>query len=392
MLRIGLIILIGATLAVFSGIVTAGAITKSRAPDVALSVWPTNGFAAESAARNRISAAVVENGGQFPEVIGAETVALAEKAFQSEPISPDAVAVLAMSQSGAKRHELMQKAFQLSRRRQLVTGWLIHDSGVREDIPALLGYYDNLLRTKEASGTVVIPVMANALSNDAFIEPFSEILRTDPPWARWFWREIVTKRVAVVNAAQVRKNLHGSGVSETVFRDQGLLRALIRERQFAEAEKLYHLFTGGSQKPILMNGRSFDEQPEYPPFDWQIFSTGEYGGSINDGQLQMSAIRNSGGQFARQLVRLPEAQLTITVAWTGEIPSNASLNLNLGCAELLEERPLDLRIPFSGSGIDQTISNEGTGCRYFWLQIDGRANTSREGFDFQIDKVSIDAP
>ena len=135
-------------IAVTAAVTAMGAIAKDKAPALAVTLSPMNGFAAES-----LAAASVE-----------------------EPITPEAVAVLALGERENRQRELMSLAHLLSRRQPLITGWLIVDSGERNNIPAVLDHYDTLLRTSSSAAPVVIPTLARALANGDFIEPFKNTL------------------------------------------------------------------------------------------------------------------------------------------------------------------------------------------------------------------------
>ncbi|CAN0560304.1 unnamed protein product, partial [Laminaria digitata] len=241
MLKNGIIWTAGLAIALTSGLAAVGAIAQNNAPAMALTMKPMNGFAAENLAVGLIKNFVAENSGQFPDRVTASIVALAQKAFVAEPVSPGAVGVLALARGGNATRKLMENAALLSRRQPLVTGWMITDSGAHDDVPALLNHYDTLLRTNTSAAPVVIPVMARALSNDTFIAPFARLLANQPPWAIEFWAIVVGEPDSLRNATRLRERVYNPNENKAAYRDADLIRALIHDQQFDLSVSLYRL-------------------------------------------------------------------------------------------------------------------------------------------------------
>lgn len=366
-----------------------GAISKNKAPQVAVSLQPLNGFAAQKMTSNLVSIAISENNGEFPDNIDPVALNLAMRAFIAEPVTPEAIAVLALAKSDAVERGMMEKAFSLSRRHNLLTSWMIVDSGVREDTGALLEYYDTMLRTSSTAASVIIPVMAKALSNPDFIEPYATLLSQKPPWTGSFWGQVVTTPEALENAAALRAKLYRKNEPQTMRRDASLIRALVRQGNLGAAEKLYNLLSSKPETQSFLRNGSFRLASEYPPFDWQLFSTGEYGASIGGGSLNLSAIRDSGGRFARQLVRLPNSIVTLTAKYREDVPLGANLSIGFSCAQNLEKKPNPITIPLREKNTVQNIINQGTDCEYYWLSIYGKSSGDSDGFDMAIDSITL---
>ncbi len=389
MVKNSFIWIIGITIAVISGLVAVGAIAKNKNPQLAISLQPLNGFAAENLASTPVKLMIAENRGQFPNRINSNAINLAKQAFIAEPITPQAVAVLALGGAENNKHKLMRDALSLSRREQLITSWMIADSGAREDISAILRYYDTMLRTSSSAAPVVIPVMAAALANDNFVEPFSSLLAKKPPWANQFWGTVVGAPNSLVNAARLREALFKPNESENSYRDAALVRALTSNKNFEQAEALYRLLASQQKTDSLLENGYFNTEPKYPPIDWQLFSTGEYGAVIADGKLELSAIRNSGGRFARQLVILPSGILTIEAKSAAAIPDDTRIAISLVCAEDIAKMPRPITISLESLVTKQRISNKLTQCRYYWFDIIGRSAEIGDGFDVGLETISL---
>lgn len=381
--------MIGLAIAFVSGLSAMGSIAKNKAPQLAMGLQPANGFAAENLAAASVNAAITANNGSFPNQVSPRAANLAMQAFLAEPATPEAVGVLALLEAGSERRKLMDKALLLSRRQQMVTLWMINDSAAREDITSILQHYDTMLRTSSSAASVIMPQIAAVLANEDFIQPLARLLATNPPWSSQFWAAVVGTPSAIGNAAQLRQLLYKPSEPGENYRDADLINALANDRQFAQAAGLYRLLKGEKKNAALLENHSFEKIPEYPPMDWQLMSTGEYGAAVSEGKLQLSAIRNSGGLFARQIVDLPPKVLTIEVIGSDDLADDAQAFLSLSCAEAKNNAPQPIRIALKNGTTRQQISNVNSGCRFYWLDISARASENGDGFDVSLNSISM---
>jgi hypothetical protein len=373
-------------LCAFSGAAALGSIAKDKSPELAFSLFPKNGFALENLASRPVKLIIAKNGGQFPSDISPSSIKLAKQAFSAEPITPQAMAVLALSGSQNNIRKLMRNALLLTRREQFITSWMIADSAARKDIPAILKYYDTTLRTSSSAAPVVIPVLVNALADDNFITPFANMLTKRPPWASQFWATVLGSPGSLGNAARLREVLYKPNERDNDYRDPDLIMALVNNKQFEQANNLYDLLSGQKKnRQIIVNG-DFKNDPIYPPLDWQLFSTGDYGAAIADGNLKLSATQNSGGLFARQLVQIPE-RANIYVKADISLLNEAEIFISLTCAQTINDGPRIIRIRLNNPVIDREINNSQSRCRFYWFDITGRASQSE--MDSNIIQVSI---
>lgn len=362
---------------------------QKKAPELALSLFPANGFAAESRATGLATASVAKNRGEFPDQADPVWNALALQAFEAEPLTPNAITVIGLARTGDSRRDLMQKAFDLSRRQQLATGWLITDSGLRNDITAILKYYDTILRTSSFAESVIIPVLANALAGEDSVQPFAKSISQNPPWARQFWRQVAATPESLDNAVDLRQLLYKPNEWHGHFQDSILIKALTDSYRFEQAERLYTLLLQSKQSGNIIRNGDFTADPKFPPLDWLVVSTGEYGASIEQDQLNLSAVHNSGGIFARQLVKLPPALLSLQIEFAQDVKKNDRLNLGLSCAENTPDKPTAQRIRLREKSVSKMINNRKSRCEFYWLDISGRAADAGEGFDIGIKSISM---
>lgn len=364
-------------------------IAKNKSPELALSMFPINGYAAEAMAVGQVKASVAGNRGYFPDQVDSRSSSLASQAFLLEPVVPDAVAVIALSHNGDIRDKLMHKAFELSRRQQFVTGWMIFNSGQKDDVTAVLNYYDTFLRTNTATAGVIIPILANTLVNESSVKPLYAILARAPPWAESFWQQVLLTPDAIENAANLRHMLYYSNRDYGSSQDAALINALVEYGHFRKAQELYLLLSLPKKDGNLVQNWNFRFQSEYPPFDWQLYSTGEYGADIGQGILNISAIQNSGGVFARQLVMLPNTELEMKAELAVELQPGANLDVRLTCAENLSNKTKEIFLPFVGRNIIITLNNKNSSCEYYWISITGRSSVNGDGFDNNLKFISL---
>lgn len=375
-------------LSLLSGAVTMGAISKSRAPQIAMQLPPVNGYALEKTAMNQVRAMIIEQQGQFPDTLAGDILGLAQRAYESEPVTPGAIALLAMGKPISQERALMNEAYKLSRREQLINGWMITDSGAREDVAALLKHYDTTIRTNASTHMVLTPIMADALENEYAIDPFSDLLLTNPPWRELFWKQVVQKPGSLQNAVLLRGKMLDLTDHKEAGYDAELIVALIKNKQFDESQKFYRRLSKNAKSRIVKNS-SFEQASKYQPIDWQLFSTGEYGATIDDGDLNLNAIRNSGGIFARQLVEIPKRTVRADVQLNDNPAASANLFLSLSCAEDIANKPQRIRISLKEKSVQREIDNSNSSCDFYWLDITGRASENSDGFDVTVKSVNL---
>ncbi len=355
-----------------------------------MAVVPLNGFAAETVSSNRVKLDIAQNNGNFANVVSDKALRQAKKAFEREPLTPEAVTVIALTTDSNRQRQLIEQAYNLSRREQLVTGWLIVNSAAENNIPSILRYYDSALRTSSSSEPIVLPILAKALENDDFVDPMADFLGNKPPWVESFWLQALATPEAIDNAAELRKATFNRGERNgTEARDSRIIQALIRQQQYVSAEELYDLFTDSKNRKLIIRNGNFASENDYPPIDWQLTMNGQFGASIADGKLKMSAIGGSGGVFARQIIKLPKKLLQLRVALDQAIPSNAHLSLDLACAEKNIAKSNPIKVRLLEKSVISKISNEKSECQYYWLSVVGRSDEGLDGFDLSLDSISL---
>lgn len=393
MLKKAILWVLGIVIALFSGLTTMGAITKSKAPQLAVTLQPLNGFASENLAASSVLTAIAANRGQFGANVDLRAAYLAKQAFISEPITPEAIAVLALGSAEGNRRKLMQEAFALSRRQQLATTWMIADSAAREDIPAILDHYDTILRVKKSARSVVIPVLAQALSDDRFIEPFANLLSRNPPWTNQFWNEVAYQQISILNAAELRLIQKKKFPMRDEINDRLLIANLVTYGYFDAAYALYQALGGEIDDTQAIPRDSLTRPQNFAPFDWKVISKGNYATSINpqSGSLNISAIGGSSGIMARRLVKMTKSPmaLSLNVDLLNIEESQLPLRINITCAGPLNPQ-FKLAIRLKGGLNSLHIPLENSPCEYYWFDIYGSFPDGSVEYNLGIRDISLD--
>lgn len=382
---------LAAMLAVLVAMVTWGGLNKTRQPQLALLVAPTNGFAYARAAVRGVAAQVGDSPGRLAKVT--LTPAQRKAALESyarEPLSSQGLAITALAAEGdgktRRARDLMAAALQLSRRDSLVNGWTVFDASRRGDLAAAIPALDRSMVTAPATASVYVPAMVRSLEQPASIPVLAQILARQPTWGLTFWRAAVVARPTIGNAGKLRVRLAQRGeartdnartdeakISEDRDIDRALLATLAERREFDAALALYRSLPGARpprSREVVSNG-DFAATPLWPLFDWEVLATGEYSGTIEGGGqggagLVAEALPGSGGAIARQLVVIPAGPMRLRAKLAHPFETDANrLAIRLQCATS-DARVFEAEIAATALQHDFAATK---GCRYHWLDV-----------------------
>lgn len=375
-------------MAIAAGSASLANFYERKNPDLAMNLWPFNGFAAEASSATQVKQYIADNDFQFPETIDPKTLALAKRSFAAEPMATESVAVIGLARDEAARAELMRKAFEISKREQFTLGWLIINSQKEADLDGLLQFYDINIRINSNSANALLPNMINALQTEAAVPALAGLLDDAPPWSRLFWNRIPADNAQIIaNAARLREKLYNEAEDPERYNDPELIRKLVLNGQFDTAQSLYKMLAPDSG--AIVNNADFSREGQFPPFDWWLASTGEYGAEIAQSRLILSAVRNSGGLFARQLVKLPDDIITLDIIMDAAPEGDNRVSADLLCAENIDRKPPVINIALRREKTSQKISNVNSGCSYYNLDIRGRSSETGDGFDIIINSITL---
>jgi len=385
-------------LAGFSAIASLSAATRSKLPEFSVSLWPANGFALAQLADNATKDAAVQastaskgapTGLQKIQPMAAENGA---RAFALEPTSVTAIRTLALQKQAdgqaVEARRLMRRANLLNKRDIIVNFWLIDDYSRGGDVANTLRIYDETLRTVsyERKGKL-LTIMANALADETFVEPYFLLLEKRPPWADAFWRQAAQTAPSVMNAGKLRIRVGRRGIHPSDEVEQLLLTSLADQKRFDDAWQIDRL-KSGQKAPVegVRNG-SFDQEPGLPPFDWRFISSGDLGAGINQeaGSLEVSVVPGGKGLVAQQLVRLSPGRYSLNAVIRAGEASSVGQHVEIRCAE---KAGRVVKLDLAGNRA-RDVDLTGGSCRYYWLDLNVSAIDGAGGGDLVIDSLSL---
>lgn len=366
----------------------SGAWAKKN-PLVAASLFPANGLAWQQKAdltfkTTAVSAETIQDGARA-------AAPDAMRAFQLEPLSPTALALIALAQQQSdKRDGILLTAANINQRDLFLQGNLLRLYTEREDFSQITRQLDEIIRIRPAMKKSILPVLVNTLEDDRAVPALAQIMNSGAAWTNDFLRLASGNRPLLGNLLAVRERLKpAAGVNPVT--DRAILAALVAERRFAEAYASYAVLAGPravkqpSQLPATLDWRS-----EFYPFDWRLADArGLRAFSDEAGDnLDFTIGRGEGGVLAERIFKAPTAGFGITLDYSIERTGRGdNIRVEMIC-ENISRRILDV-LPEVGR---QTfaVGPLPANCGFIKLRLHGRA-WSREGtISGSIKPISLD--
>lgn len=202
-----------------------------------------------------------------------EIRSLALRAIASEPLNAQAFRLLAeLSDDPDQTRELMQAAFDRSRREAQAVYWLLNEAYSNRRIADVLRYADVLLRTQPPLAPYVTSYLAQIAGDQEGRKELVALLGTGPKWRPAFFASL-TKHVSNVDTPLVimialKETEHPATPREL----HSYLDALIGQKQ---PDAAYNAWLQMQPSEILdtlglLDNPSFDREPSGAPFDWRI--------------------------------------------------------------------------------------------------------------------------
>lgn len=353
-------------------------------------LYPVAGAAALSELEKTSRELVVEGPLGLPLPTDSRYRDLASYALRQEPASVSALRVLGFYAAGTGKIEdartILLAAEQLKKRDRQTSLWLVQDSFQRDDVSGALLRFDQILRSAGDTRGSMLAVMTQLLSDSRSVPFLTDLLRANPPWANEFWYFIARNRTGLENAADLRRRLIGTPVRISTENDALLLGALVESGQIEEAATLYGALTKRPQKsgPVSF---SFHDQPEFPPFDWELPSSDKISARLSPSRsmLEVLAPPDQEGISARRLIKLSPGRYRLSLAATkgSEI---GGMRAGILCAGVDRQLTVsDIRTTQDGWYGDVSVPAQ---CGWAWLQIIAGPH-SGQGYNVSLETVRI---
>jgi hypothetical protein len=238
--------------------------------------------------------------------------------------------------------------------------------------------------------------MADATAKRAAVAALTPVIGPAPSWSETYWQQVIQRPASLLNAAKLRVAVAQAPWRQTAISrsDRYLSIGLTNRGQFEAAHALYTglgLARKSRSETLLSNG-DFEQQPQLPPFDWQLAVSGTLGASIDekDKSLLVSAIGGARGFAARQLVSLSPGNYRLSWSLSASMPIDpATLLARVTCAEpgakSAKAQPISLVVGKHAV----TFALPESACRWYWFSIDVALPDDSAGVDAYFRNISL---
>lgn len=395
-----IIILAGLLVGWMSATFSVSTVSQNANPQLAVSAWPSNGFARSRLINDWLVNAVLENGEQMSVQIDQDIYNQAQRAFRDEPLAYQATRIAALNAETQndipQARELMRDVIKITKRDLMSHMWLIQDYSNLSDIEKMLDHYDLVLRTSSQATAAVMPRLAAAMANDVMVGPMKRLLLPEPDWAVFFWPELPRTPPSLINAAVLRSELANEGVGNPAKNDVDLLKSLVADRNYDEAFSLYTSLSSANSRQGNRRKQPLQMQPDMqydtalPPFDWETISTGEYGAGINPNgkSITISALPDSYGTVAQKLIKLDSSSYEISMKIIGQAPEKGRLTAGISCAQS-DKNNYASAILIDKRSVKQKLTIPSSECKYFWFKLDIENSGNSSVVEYGITSISL---
>jgi len=323
-------------------LVQAASLAATRlAPETATGLMASNGAARARMAMDRVTSGAEE--GRDPVALARDAQEDAVLALKSDPLLPNAHAVLALAASDAQRVPLIDKATQLQRRDLSLQGQALQQYLAAGDFSRSITTVDQILRVHPEQEDAFFPVLGVALANERSIPSFAQVLDGSSAWQLRFVRYALEQPELLTSLRLMLPQKR----YENEALDKRLVWRLGAEGRFAEARAAYEQLPVASAADGQGDSGRLGWGADYWPFDWRFVSeSGMRGQTSLDGErLEVFARPNKGGIVAERAVTLGDAPALIRmIGVEGKELDLANILFTLRCAEpgnaVLAEIPL----------------------------------------------------
>jgi hypothetical protein len=398
---------IGLGLAAVTGAHALSSISTRTAPQLAISVFGSNGAAHERLAYSQfLAAAKAEAGGagesetdkgtDVPSVRVSNSLAIATlptlakaqrshvlAAIRYEPLSPRAHALAIMAEtSSRKKGDWIAAASSLNRRDVILQGLALEHHAARGDYPAAIATIDQMLRVKPERSDTIFPLLTSALTFDDTVPVFARLLADPLPWRDAFLMHAAQDGKVRDNLARLRSQIDFDNENF----DRSLIAGLVAQGEIPTAADLYSKLVSSSK-----SGSSHEWRADYPPFDWTFADDAAFRAqpSSDPSKLEFSIRPGRGGTVATRIVETPSTPFAIRlqndISPAGQVED---VKLELRCAS--GSAPFFTQSFVPGNARFEVLGVPAN-CQYLKITINARAWSGLPALRGTISQMQISA-
>jgi|TARA_R100000501_G_C2631092_1_gene126894 tetratricopeptide (TPR) repeat protein len=360
---------------------SAGIAFTRKASAFALTLFPSNALAREELA----SHALFASDGIVTSELGMQTAKTwAIQAYRKEPLTPEAHAVLAVTEPNEGiRSEIVSLALEMNRRNSKLQAVILQEQVAAQDYLGAVATLDRILRVRPSKYQELFPILLDVFIRKGAADEFAEILDGTSLWHRAFFQYAVKQPSALLNLLEVRKQVS----FENAGLDEALIKNLVAEGEFDAAFDLYEKLKGNSRSYTVSEKLVWSST--YSPFEWTYIDQAGFRAqpSLNSDQLEISIRPGKGGVVARRLIEAPETPFKLIVEH------------GMTSRQILEDIDISLRcvggsLPF----FDRSLAEQDDGiqidslpssCSFVEIAIGARAWSGRSSLRAEIGSLRI---
>ena len=376
--------------------VSAAELLARANPALALRMAPFSASAIAAAAELRLGSGTGRSGLE-------DAIAVARDALRRDPTVRSAWRTLGVAAAAEGRASEATQMFlfanRLSRRDLPTQLWLIEDNVRRNDVDGALVHYDYALRTSRTAADLLLPVLVNATSTEVIIDPLSDLLAADPPWAPSFFFVLGQTARSGEGAADIIAAVREKGYSEPIPNAWGLPGRLVQQGDYASASRLYESLQEGDTR-ISAREDQFAKSPKLVPFDWDLQASNDVraepqllDSSDTSAALYVYAANGTFSRAARKLVLLrPGRYRLLSNLRVDQEPFPDRLEWTISCAgaaSSLVTQSIELSRPGRTTHSQAFVVPSGN-CEAQWLDLSIRGSDGPQPAELWVEDVEVE--
>ncbi|MXP13319.1 hypothetical protein GRI44_00910 [Altererythrobacter confluentis] len=288
-------------------------------------------------------------------------LAVAQKAYALEPFASNAHFLLSLK-SEKNRIKVLEASQAIDQRNRLAGMVLLQDALQRDDLPGIFPLIDRMSRLEPEIAAEIVKAFTTSLNYPSSMLPLAQALRSNPPWATSFWRNVPDSDPALANFMQLRGEL---APAVDVQSDTNLIRVLVTKERFSEAFEVYRKVRHTSSQT-----KGHVDAGQFPPLDWDFAKGRDANARLApSGQLDVFVDQGSSGDLARKLVMLSPGIYKLD-GRLEKTQGSGNLSAELRCASAgVQETQWERQL--LGQEVSWRVSSRA--CQFAWLELKGSA-------------------
>jgi hypothetical protein len=318
-----------------------------------------------------------------------------------EPLSPTALSSVALLHEGKQKLAILNLVQRVTRRDGISQLLLIQDAAARGSIEGALQHYDALLVVAPDTGTILFPILDNALSDPRIQRQVGIYLKANRPWMGAFFDYIFAtgKKTELAARALIKADVQDLAYDRRDL-DKRILQRLAADGNTATLRDYFLSIKGAPLRALT--SLSVDEgttSAQYAPITWLFAQSADHVAEPTrtkiDGEYGMSVFVAPGaaGKVAEKMLFLPAGRYQIAGKIRATEPSSgANTLLSFNCRSGLDSKPIWSSQNLLANGSGGALSAEllvPSDCPTVQVVLTSTSGDSQNGLAFEVNHLQI---